>query len=260
MPKPVLVEDSVELDCTRAQLWPLVADTEGMNRVLGLPVVTYEAKEEATGGSVVTARARYMGLPIEWREYPFEWVEPQQYSVRRVYSRGPLDEVRAFFRLDDLGARCRFQVRIEMQPNLLGALFAKGLARDTLRGFLDLASRMAASIQGKGENPLAMPPASPVEPEALAQKLTRLRENGVPPALIDRLREWIATAPDRELARARPFALADRWNLPREDVLRAFLVGTRAGLFEMRWDIVCPQCRKAEDRLDTLSKLPKQGH
>ena len=88
MPNPVIVDETAEVDAPPAALWPFYADTDAMNRAMGLPVVSYEARPEPTGGSIVTARARYGGLRLEWREFPFEWVEPRSYSVRREFTRG----------------------------------------------------------------------------------------------------------------------------------------------------------------------------
>ncbi len=261
MAKLLVFEETIDLECTRERLWPLVSDTDGINRALGLFSVAYEAKEEKTGGSVVTARATLFGMGMEWREYPFEWVEPEKYSVRRVFERGPVEEARGLFFFDDLGPRSRARVRVELVPRgLVGGLIAKVKGGQTARGFIGLFRKMDEAARNGAASPLDDVGRTPIQPESLQAALTKLRDNGVVPAMIDRLREWVARAPDRAVVRARPFALADDWKRPREEVLRAFLIGTRAGVFNMHWDIVCPQCRKAEDRLDSLARLPKEGH
>jgi adenylate cyclase len=58
----------------------------------------------------------------------------------------------------------------------------------------------------------------------------------------------------------RPFALADRWGEPRLDVLRTFLYATRSGLLDLEWDVICPSCRGASERLTRLSDLRNEAH
>jgi hypothetical protein len=209
----------------------------------------------------VTARARLLGMNLVWREYPFEWVEPESFSVLRVFEGGPFEHYRGRFVFEDLGGRTRVRVSTELQTrNWFGSLIGPGKARSTVAQFIDVFRRLGSSLRGSSGNPLAAPPTSAVNQEALRAKLDRLRENDVSPGVIDRLADWIASSPDRDLARARPFALADGWKLSRDEVLRAFLLATRGGLFTLHWEVICPHCRKAEERVDSLSRLPRKGH
>jgi class 3 adenylate cyclase len=58
----------------------------------------------------------------------------------------------------------------------------------------------------------------------------------------------------------RPFALADAWGAARLDVLRLFLYATRAGMLDLEWDVICPNCRGASMRATTLSDLSRDAH
>jgi len=49
--------------------------------------------------------------------------------------------------------------------------------------------------------------------------------------------------------------IARLWELPRRDVLDGFLIATRVGLLELRWDLLCPNCRGTKDGAATLSEL-----
>ncbi len=261
MGKRLTFEETVELDCKREELWPLVSDTDTINRVIGLPMVTYETTEQKTGGSIVMARTKLGLLSLHWREYPFEWVAPEKYSVRRVFQGGPFAEVNGRFRFDDAGGRTKATVVAELVTrNIIGDLMGPRIARKTVRNFVALFKRMEQNLKGQSANPLMDSSLSHVVGYTLEDRLRKMREQKVSEDIVARLRPWITNAPDHELARARPFALADAWKLSRDEVLRAFLVGTKYGLFEMQWDIICPHCRKAEDRVASISKLPKAGH
>lgn len=96
------------------QLWPLVSDTQRLNRALGLPPMKFRTEPLATGGSRVIgeyalgpAALSLLGqlLPVDparlmderllrrlpqvplarWSEHPFEWQETRRYEVVRDY-------------------------------------------------------------------------------------------------------------------------------------------------------------------------------
>ena len=47
---------------SREALWPLIADTERLNRETGLPPVHFSFEPRAAGGSTLHAEARIRGL------------------------------------------------------------------------------------------------------------------------------------------------------------------------------------------------------
>jgi class 3 adenylate cyclase len=94
----------------------------------------------------------------------------------------------------------------------------------------------------------------------LARGADRLQQFGMAPALIERLTTHLSAADDPDVVRMRPFALADSWGASRLEVLRLFLYATRAGLLDLEWDVICPNCRGATVRAATLSELARDAH
>ena len=91
------------------RLWPLVADTNRLNRDSGVPEL--ELGEVRRGGRRLL-RLRKLGIPIEWEEEPFEWIEPHRFSVVRRYSKGPVAEMRVAVELigESAGTLLRYEV------------------------------------------------------------------------------------------------------------------------------------------------------
>jgi class 3 adenylate cyclase len=58
----------------------------------------------------------------------------------------------------------------------------------------------------------------------------------------------------------RPFALADAWGADRQETLRLLLHATRVGLFELRWEVMCPNCRVPKAESPALARLPNRFH
>jgi adenylate cyclase len=78
--------------------------------------------------------------------------------------------------------------------------------------------------------------------------------------LIPLLEETLLEASDDRLYRIRPYALADAWKVDRQEVLRLFLHGAHLGLFELRWELLCPNCRVPKAEANRLGDLPKRYH
>jgi class 3 adenylate cyclase len=78
-----------------------------------------------------------------------------------------------------------------------------------------------------------------------------LRQSADPSAAaaIERL---VAEAPDRALVRLNPVALAVQQNLGEERTIAAFLHAAKVGIFDMSWNVLCPDCGSV---LDTNTSL-----
>src|SRR5205085_1960386 len=69
------------------RVWPILADTDRLNRSIGLPPTqAVAAKTERVRD--IRVRARMFGVPLEWDEAPFAFVENEYYWVRRRMLRG----------------------------------------------------------------------------------------------------------------------------------------------------------------------------
>jgi class 3 adenylate cyclase len=242
------------LQASPEALWPLVADTNRFNRDTGLPMV-----ERLGPGRL---RFRRYAVRIEWDEEPFEWVRPERFGVVRRYRRGPLAEMRILVELvpSDGGTLVRYDV--EAQPHgFLGAFGARfEIAFRSRRRFQRVFSEYdRAAVIGA---PLPPTPARLAHGarERLAQARARL-ETEVRPELAARLAETVELGDALELARLRPYALADAWGTPRREVLELCLRAVRAGMLDLGWYVLCPQCRGPAQRGATLADLrPGDAH
>ncbi|HWQ12022.1 MAG TPA: adenylate/guanylate cyclase domain-containing protein, partial [Roseiflexaceae bacterium] len=175
----------------------------------------------------------------------------------------PIERLATRTRLTPLdGGRTRVDVSVDMAPrNVVGAvggrlIVGQQMLRDLRRAYQTLGALAVAA--GEVPPPPARSPA--VNAARLAQGGRALREYGMRPALVERLVAHLRAAGDPDVVRMRPFALADRWGEPRLDVLRLFLYATRAGLLDLEWDVLCPNCRGPSVRARTLADLTGEAH
>lgn len=224
-----------EFPVEREQLWRYVADTDWINEHAGLPQIRARYEPLADGSTRRLAGLRRWPFTLEWEERPTLWQAPAFLEVERLYTRGPLKRFWSRTSLEELGAD-RTRIRMDVELTAASALYEP------------LLPIMAA--QGKRGAQRAFPRAA---------QLAARRER-MPSDAEQALTAFLATAEDRDVRRMRPYELADRWNLPRRDVLRAFLEATRAGRLNLRWSVLCPGCRGPGAGVQTLEAIARGNH
>jgi class 3 adenylate cyclase len=79
--------------------------------------------------------------------------------------------------------------------------------------------------------------------------------------LVSLMEAYVRESPDVELAHIRPFAVARQWQQDKWEVLRVFLLATRAGLLDLSWEVLCPNCRSTrEPVMHSLSDVKPTAH
>ena len=98
----------------------------------------------------------------------------------------------------------------------------------------------------------------PTDATALALRERRLRERPVSGALVARLVAFLSHRPDEDVSSIPVLRLADRWKVPRRELLRLFLHATDVGLLELHWSLRCPACRVPAGRAASLGEVPEE--
>jgi adenylate cyclase len=249
------------LDASPERLWPLLSDTGRVDRVMGIPAFERSTLEPDLAFAV---SSHYLGVPVAWREYPYEWVFEQWYQVSRVFlSPLPIERVVNRTTLTALpSGKTQVDVAVAVEPRgAIGRLAARlyigrkllGDLMRTYRSFGELAQAAALVTPPPTRKPV-------VNLDRLTLGADRLSRLNIRPALIERLSTHLRAADDPDVLRMRPFALADAWGEERLAVLRLFLYATRAGLLDLEWDVICPNCRGASTRTATLADLTLDAH
>ena len=244
-------------------IWPYVADTNRFNRDTGQPEV------EMLDNKMGTKNAR-MKLPfirVEWEEEPFKWTYPYSFGVLRIYRKGPIDEMRVQADFDPLatgGTRIKYQTWIKTSNGLaqLGIPFGIGvIAKNRFERAFRFYDRIAEKDKSQKLISIGRPHGLNARERASFKSLseTVLRQ-GTSAALVTRLESFLNEADELSLQRIRPYALADHWGENRRAVLEMFLRATRAGIFDMSWDLLCPSCRGTTEGHTNLGDVRSQSH
>ena len=241
-------------------LWPLLADTDRLNRAAGLSRIEVEPLEHR-GAARFLVSTRLGGFRVRYEERPPEFVERERLKFVRLMRGGPVRSIEMQLELQargDGGTDVTLSLRIAPRWPLIGPVARLNGAR-TLRALAREVRRIDVAL-GIG-SALAPPLAASVEGGAFQRAAQALRR-AIPPqriALAEKLLEIVRSGPDPALARIRPFELADAWGAPRREVLSICLQAVIAGLLELSWDLVCPSCRTSAERTPSLAGLRAEG-
>jgi class 3 adenylate cyclase len=251
-----------DLGASPQALWPLVSDTNRFNRDAGLPDVTEQAAADRRAGRRL--RFSKLGVGVEWEEEPFEWIRPYRFGVVRKYRSGPVAEARVSVELSERkggGTHLVYQVWARPRGALGRAVIPVQVGRVSRRKFAQVFRRYdALALRGEKQNGSA-PSAAKMGERALVETQRRkLLDSGADAALVARLLDTIESADELTLARLRPYALADEWGAARRDALELCLLATRAGLLDLRWELLCPLCRGAKQSAKTLREVQPSLH
>lgn len=255
----VAVERSVQCKAGARALWPLITDTERLNRAIGLGKIELIPNDDDTAARYIVKTVSG-GFPLEYEERPYEWVEPERFSVRRIVRRGLLTEMDNRFSLEPDGDGTKVTVRVAVVPKLgLIAPVAKLQVSRFVGRLLRFVEEMDQEALG-GDG--AAPASTRIDTAALGRAGAALLESVAEHEreLAQRLVDFVRTAPDQRADRIRPYELARSWNVPERDMLEVCLAAVSAGLLELTWDLVCPSCRTASERLRALSALGAHAH
>jgi serine/threonine protein kinase/class 3 adenylate cyclase len=260
-----------ELESPARGLWPLVTNTDRLDRAIGFPPVRYTNRYEPGRGVRTFIEGRKAGTIEVGEEHPYEWVEPRRMGVLREYSKGPFRWVVSVVELlARPGGGTTLVHRLRLEPNSwkirvgsrwgVGVSLRKGLERVYRRIDTAVKSGIERGV-APGADPFCGPEPIPTPRlQRLERLLDRLIEHGIDTSVVQRLGEHLTLGSAQEIARIRPIALADRWGLDPEQVTAACLRGASEGLLELHWDLLCPVCRISCQVTDTLRAIGEHAH
>ncbi len=257
----------LDLKSSPVELWPFAADTGRFNLDSGLPPV-----EQITDAADILPGARRLQFYFAgfykwvWDEEPFEWVFPYRFEVIRHYKQGPFAKMRVVLTMSDRpagGTHLRYEVWIQAAHLFgdIGVQLQFGLLNGPLtiqkifRKYDEIIQRGGSYYDIGGRARFA----SGGRERLWAAKQTVVQNEGDLPILYQVV-NLLEHADDLALQRLRPYQLADFWKLPRRQVLEVFLRATRAGILDMRWELLCPSCRGVGASHTSLSDVHHNAH
>ncbi len=258
-----VVELNGDVRAPLRRVWEYMSDTQRMNHdVFGLPPVN--VVESRSSDDVYVASVSFAGFEMVFDEQPWVYEAPRLYKSVRTFSKGPIERLETTCHLDDVaiapsgsGTRVKYTVILSAKGGPVGWTAAKVFVAQIESGMAKVSAALSALDEGR-------PPPSFVHPERVAIRKRSdayrapLLQSGHDAFIVEGLLEHVASGPDDEVARIRPYALAEHWKQEREKVLALSLDGVGAGLLQMRWETLCPSCKGPVHNAEKLEDIPDQ--
>ena len=259
MKLPVVhLKKSFTVDMPVSALWETVSNTQRVNQAVGLPPARFTPVNLG-----LKAEGRFWGIPFSWKERPFEWIKEQVFMVERVFDITPVRRALGGTRMEALNPnQTRVTLFAEVEPRDIFGVVG-GPVVFYFKTVLDLKrlyEKIAKNYRAQANDIFPQAEKPRIHMKRLEQTLSKLRQTKVSPHLIERLSNHLQFAHDDEVVKMRPYALAERWQEPRREVVQLFLHATRAGLLDMEWTVLCPNCRITKGSFTNLSELSKTSH
>jgi adenylate cyclase len=260
--RSVVVTSTIQLSSSPPDVWPLITDTDRTNRlVLGTSNV-YRPIEPGTKGSArFVVETRTAGFTMTYEEAPYEWTLNKSFSVYRKMRSGPLHAYTYGVALEpsaDGGTRATLRLELEPRHWVLRPI-AQIQGKRIVAGMARLAESIDAHLRDKAPNPY-LKPVSSANDERLDFAQRELERRGLDRDVVKTIVELIRKAPDADVVRIRPLELAHGCGLDGREMLRAFLHAVTLGIVELRWALVCPSCRTANDQVASLADIGTDSH
>lgn len=252
-----------ELESSPQALWPLVSNTERLNRASGLQSVQYRTEKDPNKGLRRFGSFRLGMVSIEWEEHPFEWIEGRKMGILREFQTGPFVWFLSQVELSTTpSGKTLLTHTVEIEPrHVFGRMIAQVEAGWKGGKALDrIYTRIDRSLQREADNPFFDPFETPEALDGptkkrLEQRMDAMHEHGVDLEVAEKLAEFLRTAAPQSLAQIRPVPLADQLGVSSDTMVDACLVAAHCGLLNVRWDVLCPTCRAPASATTFLSEI-----
>ena len=258
----VVVTSTLMLSSAPADVWPLLTDTDRTNRlVLGQSNV-YKPIEPGTKSSArFLVETKAVGLKMTYEEAPFEWTLNKRFSVFRRMRSGPLESYTYGLQLEPApDGGTKVTMRLDLVPRHWAL---RPVAQIEGRRIVARMGKIAADIDAHVSQSAPSPylkPSSPANEERLSYCERELRKRDLDPKAVAALVDLLRNGADADLVRIRPFELAHDRNVGDREMLRTCLHAVTLGLLELRWALVCPSCRTANDQVTSLAEVGDNCH
>jgi class 3 adenylate cyclase len=256
--REIVLQQWVECESDVCSIWKALSDTEWLNRAMGNERLEVAQANDTGSAARYLVKTRLGGFEVKWTEKPYEFDFMKSLKVRRDMLSGPVERLDIAYATEAKGTASRVGISLTLWPRAAVLAPVVRLASSvTLKRLVDAITTLDAALVKQGRPP-ALPPSGPVNEERLARAAEALAQAGggeIGKLLV----KLVGTASDDRVMRLRPFELADEFKANRREVLTTCLLAVRAGLLQLRWDVVCPSCRTGSSSIDSLGELTTHG-
>jgi adenylate cyclase len=261
--KPIKIHETAYFNLPTEILWKYLADTDQLNKNIGLPEVSFVPLSEPVRKGYYNAVIKFLGVKIKYEEYPFDFIAGDYYEVKRGFKSGPFKTIEGGVKLLPQTKGTRLNVYTIVTPrNWIGYILAHSvLKKKATRDIVAFIRHLEQQFLLKRDiNSIATLRPPEINIDELINRLNKLKSYPVDKGLVFRLEKFLKYSSDLEVRRIRPFELAYQWGQDPMQLLKFFLYAAKAGVLDLIWHVLCPNCRAATQEVSNLYALRSDSH
>jgi adenylate cyclase len=261
--KPIKIHQTAYFNLPAEILWKYLADTDQLNKNIGLPDVSFVPLPEPGRKGYYNAMIKFLGVKIRYDEYPFDFIAGDYYEVKRSFKSGPFKTIEGGVKLFPEPNGTRLNVYSNVTPrNLIGYILAHiAVKKKATRDIVAFIRHLEQQFLMKREiNSIATLRPPELNSDELINRLNKMKSYPVSQDMVSRLEKFLKYASDLEVRRIRPFELAYQWTYDPMQLLRFFLYAAKAGVLDLIWHVLCPNCGAATQEVSNLYELRSDSH
>lgn len=242
------------------ELWPLISDTDKNFRYLGAnPIYQTSVSRNIPKGFLELSHNRRKSYAI-WEESPYFWEKPYRFGFTRKYRLGMLKMLQANVELRRSFDFTEVSINLKLQPSqFFLSYFIKFYIEQVIKRKLE--KRLYHIDEMCGNSLRAY--------DHLNSKIIRVNKRRIEKLkkqlgketkrqrIVNRLFEFLQKAPEEELERIHPYALAELWGEKKYAVLNVFLNAAKLNILDFEWDVCCPSCKLPRTTFRKMKELRK---
>jgi class 3 adenylate cyclase len=246
----------VPLKSPSKEIWKWLSDSSRINRALGMG----ERLENEKDGQLIV-RTKMLGIVQEWIEYPWNWVEGESIIVDRRYNCGfaQLNHSIFYFKDNNLYIYMGFT-----PSNTLSSILLTAGVKSVVDNLANLLSEIDSELTAGKAIPSyfshQVDSLSDLQKDLLHERLDKCKKLGMSEQSISKIYDLICLGDELELYRIRVKELSTKWGIDNRTLLKDFLIATKANIFNISWDIICPSCLGPRSELSLLVDLLNVDH
>lgn len=247
----------------KQKLWIFLNDTERIRRNLGMSAQNPKFIPRPNGGSTVKIKFKKMMMDMEFYDLPPYW-DGSVFQSEEIHVKGPLKYLSNRMAIKEakegkiqvflsISYSASFFIRMILYHIMLKPSLIK------LKKYILNHVKIINNISVNHfffENDLQTHERS----DKVFGKIMRKMKDHPEKEITKALASFIATVGEENLFRVRPYEIAAFYNLDKIKVLEYFLLANNKGVFEMSWDLLCPNCQGRRDNVSSLSEIENNAH
>src|SRR5258708_4537238 len=114
---PIRLSSILRLNVPPKIIWDFLADTDRLNKSIGLPAISFTPVEDPKMRGHYKAATKYFGVALHYEEFPFDFVRERHYEVTRRFQLGFLRDVTGGIRMRPTEQGTELEVYAMIEPH-----------------------------------------------------------------------------------------------------------------------------------------------